>query len=139
MPRKGRLATRIDEYNALSPRDKRRFIGDWFLDRAMIFIIILLVIYIQIQRPTFLQPASIINILTLTAARLPIALGVAGCIILAGTDLSAGRIVGLSAFVSLYFPSKVRHYRKIFRECRTTTSVPCSTFICANRRTYRSA
>jgi len=106
MPRKGRLATRIDEYNALSPRDKRRFIGDWFLDRAMIFIIILLVIYIQIQRPTFLQPASIINILTLTAARLPIALGVAGCIILAGTDLSAGRIVGLSAFVSSIFLQK---------------------------------
>jgi methyl-galactoside transport system permease protein len=106
MPNKGRLATMIDEYNSLSPRDKRRFIGDWFLDRAMIFIIILLVIYIQIQRPTFLQPASIINILTLTAARLPIALGVAGCIILAGTDLSAGRIVGLSAFVSSIFLQK---------------------------------
>ena len=56
----------------------------------MIIIILLLVIYIQSQRPAFLQPASIINILSLTASRLPIALGIAGCIILTGTDLSAG-------------------------------------------------
>ncbi|MDO5022570.1 MAG: beta-methylgalactoside transporter [Eubacteriales bacterium] len=103
---KGRFATRIDEFKALSQRDKKRYVSNWFLDRAMIIIIILLVIYIQAQRPTFLQPASIINILTLTAARLPIALGVAGCIILAGTDLSAGRIVGLTAFSSAIFLQK---------------------------------
>ncbi len=105
-PKKGRFATRREEFNALSHRDKKRYIGNWFLDRAMIIIIILLVIYIQIQRPTFLQPASIINILTLTAARLPIALGIAGCIVLAGTDLSAGRVVGLTAFTSAIFLQK---------------------------------
>ena len=33
-------------------------------------------------------------------ARLPMALGVAGCIILAGTDLTGGRVAGLTAFVA---------------------------------------
>ena len=46
------------------------------------------------------MPASLINIIAQTAAYLPVALGVAGCIVLTGTDLSAGRIVGLTACVS---------------------------------------
>ncbi len=50
--------------------------------------------------PVFLSNASIINIIQLTATRLPIALGIAGAIILTGTDLSADRVVGLGAFVA---------------------------------------
>ena len=43
---------------------------------------------------------SIVNILSLTAAKLPIALGIGGCIVLTGTDISAGRVVGLTACIS---------------------------------------
>ena len=75
-------------------------IVNWLLDHAMIIIIILMAIYVQIQRPTFFGVASLVNILNLTAARLPMALGVAGCIILAGTDLSGGRVAGLTAFIA---------------------------------------
>ncbi|HIS43296.1 MAG TPA: beta-methylgalactoside transporter [Candidatus Limiplasma pullicola] len=84
----------------MDARDRWRVIGNWLLDHAMIIIILLMVIYIQIQRPAFLATASIVNIIQLTATRLPIALGIAGAIILTGTDLSAGRVVGLGAFVS---------------------------------------
>ena len=94
------IAKKWSEFKALSGRDKGRFIGNWLLDHAMIIIILLLVIYIQIQRPAFLSTASIINIIQLTATRLPIALGIAGAIILTGTDLSAGRVVGLGGFVA---------------------------------------
>lgn len=87
-------------FQQLSRQDKLRKIGNILLDRAMIIIIIGLVIYIQIQQPAFLQPASIINIISLTASRLPIALGIAGCIILTGTDLSAGRMMTLTGFLS---------------------------------------
>ena len=73
---------------------------NWILDHAMILIIIALAIYVQIRRPQFFGVASLMNIVSLTAARLPMALGVAGCIILAGTDLSGGRIAGLTAFIS---------------------------------------
>ena len=60
----------------------------------------LAVIYIAIVNPNFRKPASIINILSQTCAYLPVALGVGGCIVLTGTDLSAGRIVGLTACIS---------------------------------------
>ena len=75
-------------------------IVNWILDHAMILIIILMAIYVEIQRPQFFGVASLMNIVNLTAARLPMALGVAGCIILAGTDLSGGRVAGLTAFIS---------------------------------------
>ena len=79
--------------------DKKKLL-DFFLNNAMYIIIALVVIYVAIKRPRFLGIASIINILSLTAAKLPIALGIAGCIVLAGTDISAGRIVGLSSVVT---------------------------------------
>ncbi len=97
------MQKRIAEFNQLSQKDKLARVGNLLLDRAMIIIIIGLVIYIQLREPVFLQPASIINIISLTASRLPIALGIAGCIILTGTDLSAGRVMGLTGFMSAIF------------------------------------
>ena len=73
---------------------------NWILDHAMILIILAMAIYVEIRRPQFFGVASLMNIVNLTAARLPMALGVAGCIILAGTDLSGGRVAGLTAFIS---------------------------------------
>ncbi len=73
---------------------------DLILNNALIIIMIIAVIYIALKNPNFIKPASLINILAQTSAYLPVALGVAGCIVLTGTDLSAGRIVGLTACVS---------------------------------------
>jgi methyl-galactoside transport system permease protein len=56
----------------------------------------------------------VVNILTLSAANLPIALGIAGCIILTGTDLSAGRIVGLTACVAASFLQASGYSGKMF-------------------------
>ena len=81
---------------ALTPKQ----VANWLLDHAMIIVILILAIYVQTQKPQFFGVASIVNILSLTAARLPMALGVAGCIILAGTDLTGGRVAGLTAFVA---------------------------------------
>lgn len=79
--------------------DIRRIIN-WMLDHAMILVILLLAVFVEIRKPQFFGAASIVNILSLTAARLPMAIGVAGCIILAGTDLTGGRVAGLTAFIS---------------------------------------
>ena len=75
-------------------------IGDLILNNALIILMLLAVIYIAISNQNFLTPTSIINIISQTAAYLPAALGIAGCIVLTGTDLSAGRAVGLTACVS---------------------------------------
>lgn len=66
----------------------------------MYIIIAATVVYIAIMRPAFIKLPSIVNILSLTAAKLPIALGIGGCIVLTGTDISAGRVVGLTACIS---------------------------------------
>ncbi|MBQ2928039.1 MAG: hypothetical protein IJD98_05655, partial [Oscillospiraceae bacterium] len=84
----------------MSKKDRNRAIGDLLMNNAMFIIIGIAVIFIAIQEPAFIKPASIVNIINLTMAKLPIALGVGGCIILAGTDISAGRQVGLAAAIA---------------------------------------
>ena len=75
-------------------------IMDKLLDNALFILMGIAIIYIAISNENFLKWPSVINVLSQTAAYLPAALGIAGCIVLAGTDLSAGRMVGLSACVS---------------------------------------
>lgn len=58
------------------------------------------IIFITVKQPKFISLSSIVNIISLTAAKLPIALGIGGCIVLTGTDISAGRVVGLAACIS---------------------------------------
>ncbi len=88
------------EYRALEPRERSRRVGSMVLDNLLYILLTLAVIGIAVYDPRFLSLSSIVNILSLSAANLPIALGIAGCIILTGTDLSAGRIVGLTACVA---------------------------------------
>ncbi len=84
----------------MTEKDKLKKVGDILLNNAMYIIIALAVVYITIMRPSFLGIPSIVNIVSLTAAKLPIALGIGGCIVLTGTDISAGRVVGLTACIS---------------------------------------
>ena len=80
---------------------------------------IIAIIAIQIISPKFLSSSSIINIISLSAANLPIALGIAGCIILTGTDLSAGRIVGLVACISASLLQASGYANKMFPDLAT--------------------
>ena len=94
------MQAKINAFKALNSKEKGKFIANWALDHAMIIIIIIMALYVQSQKPRFFGVPSLVNILQLTAARLPMALGVAGCIVLAGTDLSGGRVAGLTAFIA---------------------------------------
>jgi len=102
-----RLSQWFDGYRTLSPRDKRRFWANFFLNNAIYIILAILVIYVQYYslyvinaRNAFLSFESIVDILKKSAASLFLALGVGGIIVLTGTDLSAGRTMGLSMLVS---------------------------------------
>lgn len=98
--KKSKLGAKIDNFKSFSKKDKQRYITDLLFNNAMYIIIVLAIIFIAIKVPTFVSLPSIVNIISLTASKLPIALGVAGCIVLAGTDISAGRAVGLAACIS---------------------------------------
>lgn len=111
--RKG-LPGRIDAFKAMAKEDKKRLLTDIFFDNAMYIFIIVAIIFISIRVPAFLSLSSIVNIISLSAAKLPIALGIAGAIILTGTDLSAGRCVGLTACISAALLQMVGYANKIF-------------------------
>ncbi len=98
--------------------DIKKILG-MLLDNALFIILFIAIIYIAIVNENFLKTASIINIISLTAAYLPAALGVAGCIVLTGTDLSAGRIVGLTACVSASLLQVVGSATKMWPELGT--------------------
>lgn len=74
---------------------------DWVIRNILNIIIILFVLIITIMNSRFLSWYNIVNIITQSSFRLPIALGIAGAIVLTGTDLSAGRVVGLTAMLSV--------------------------------------
>ena len=88
------------KFGELSPVDKKNAVKEFFINNLLYILLIASIVGIQIYDSRFLSISSIINIISLSAANLPIALGIAGCIILTGTDLSAGRIVGLTACVA---------------------------------------
>lgn len=95
-----KVAAKKQAFSELSSQEKMKKVTDFLFNNAMYIIIILAVIYISIKVPAFLGLSSIVNVISLTAAKLPIALGIGGCIVLTGTDISAGRVVGLTACIS---------------------------------------
>ena len=107
---KGRAA----DFRALPREEKRGKVKDLLLNNAMFIMIVVAVITIAILKPRFISTASIINIISLTAAKLPIALGIGGAIILTGTDISAGRSVGLTACIAASLLQSAGYANKIF-------------------------
>lgn len=95
-------------------KEKIRSVREFLIDNLLYIMLIAAIIGIQIYDPRFLSVSSIINIISLSAANLPIALGIAGCIILTGTDLSAGRIVGVTACVAASLLQASGYANKMF-------------------------
>ncbi len=110
----GGLWSRFAEFKRLSGKDKRRAVSDMIFNNAMFIIIAIAIIFIAVRVPEFLSLSSIINIVSLTAARLPIALGVGGAIVLSGTDISAGRVVGLTACIAASLLQMADYPKKMF-------------------------
>ena len=99
------LELRWNKFKSLSTRDKFFFFGDFLVRNAIYIIIILVVIRVQLHSiennfaNRFVSFKSIIDILQRAASALFLALGIGGIIVLTGTDLSAGRIMGFTACV----------------------------------------
>ena len=74
--KKNTLSTRWAHFQSLSSQDKRRTITDLLFNNAMYIIIVLAIIFIAIRVPQFISLSSIVNVISLTAAKLPIALGI---------------------------------------------------------------
>ncbi|MEM1483242.1 galactose/methyl galactoside ABC transporter permease MglC [Oscillospiraceae bacterium PP1C4] len=69
-------------------------------NNAIILALLALVVVICFIEPRFMQTRVVLDILTQSSTRLIIALGICFTLLIAGTDLSAGRMVGLAAVIS---------------------------------------
>lgn len=114
-----RLGGKYSEFAQMSRENKQRALYTLLLNNAMYIIIAAAVIFIAVRVPAFLSLSSIINVVSLTAAKLPIALGVGGCIVLSGTDISAGRVVGLTACIAAALLQATDYVNKLFPNLET--------------------
>ena len=73
---------------------------DFFLRNAMYIILVAILVVVSVIKPNFLALSNILNILKQASTKGILALGCAGLIVLAGTDLSIGRVMGFSAAVT---------------------------------------
>ncbi|MBQ5357567.1 MAG: beta-methylgalactoside transporter, partial [Oscillospiraceae bacterium] len=102
------------DFRQMDKADKKRYVTDLVFNNALYILLFVFVIYTAIQKPNFLSLGSFANLVIQVAAYLPMALGIAGCIVLTGTDLSAGRISGLTAAVAGVFLQKTDFVNKMF-------------------------
>ena len=94
-------------------------------------VLLVLLAIIIIQDPTFLSLMNLSNILTQSSVRIIIALGVAGLIVTQGTDLSAGRQVGLAAVIAATLLQSMENVNKVFPQMETWSIPMVILLVCA--------
>ncbi len=95
---------------------------------AVLFILLIIIV---IQEPSFLSLRNLSNILTQSSVRIIIALGVAGLIVTQGTDLSAGRQVGLAAVLSATLLQAADNVNRVFPNLGEVPIVAVIIAVCA--------
>jgi methyl-galactoside transport system permease protein len=82
--------------------------------RAVLLVLLVLVLVTGIFQPNFLSWDNLINILMITSVYVIIALGEGPILITKGVDLSAGRIVGLTACIAASMLQRADYASRIF-------------------------
>ena len=94
----------------------KRKLTDVLLDYSLYIVLGIMILAVIIYDPSFISFKNITNILSQASTRGILALGVAGLIVLQGTDLSAGRILGLTAIISASLLQSVNYASRMYPE-----------------------
>lgn len=98
-----------------SKASKKQFdVRSFLLNYALYIILVTILIAVCIADPSFISVQNLLNILKQASTKGILALGVAGLIVLAGTDLSIGRMVGLSAAITAALVQSVTYAGRYF-------------------------
>lgn len=87
---------------------------NFLLNYALYIVLFIMIFFFVIKEPGFLSLKNFTNILSQASTRGILALGVAGLIVLQGTDLSAGRILGFTAIVSASLLQSTTYAAKMY-------------------------
>ncbi|MCQ2508379.1 MAG: beta-methylgalactoside transporter [Dorea sp.] len=93
-------------------------IKEFLINYGVILVMLILVAYTSIKSPNFLSSGNLINLTLNISARLVIALGIAGCVITAGCDLSAGRMIGLGGCIAGVLLQRADYTGKFFPDMK---------------------
>lgn len=93
---------------------KSKKIVDWLYNYSLYFIIGALLLVIIAIEPSFVRVSNFTTILTQSATKIIYACGIAGIIVLGGTDLALGREVGLAAVVAASLLQAVDYSQRVF-------------------------
>ncbi len=88
--------------------------GEFLTNNAILLAMLVLVVVICILQPRFMQIRVALDILTQSSTKLIMALGICFALLIAGTDLSAGRMVGLSAVISASMMQTATYANRFF-------------------------
>ena len=89
-------------------------IKDFLINNGVIIVMLILVIYTGLTSDNFFTKNNLMNILMNMSSRLVIALGIAGCVITAGCDLSAGRMIGFGGCIAGTLLQRIDYSGKFF-------------------------
>ena len=95
-------------------KTKKKQITDFLINNGVIIVMFILVIYTGFTADNFFTSGNLLNTLMNMSARLVIALGIAGCVITAGCDLSAGRMIGFGACIAGVLLQRMDYSGKFF-------------------------
>lgn len=95
-------------------KTNKKQITDFLINNGVIIVMFILVIYTGLTTDNFFTSNNILNLLVNMSSRLVIALGIAGCVITAGCDLSAGRMIGFGACISGVLLQRMDYSQKFF-------------------------
>jgi len=93
---------------------RKESVKDLIVKNGIFIAIFCIIAFIIIKEPSFLSVNVFRNILTQSAVRLILAFGVGGIIILQGTDLSLGRMVGFAAVISGSFLQRADYASRFY-------------------------
>ena len=87
---------------------------EFLINYGVILVMVILVVFTAFRSPNFVSFNNINNLLLNMSSRLVIALGIAGCVITAGCDLSAGRMIGLGGCIAGVLLQKADYAGRFF-------------------------
>ncbi len=95
-------------------KSKKFNFREFMINYGVIMVMFILVIYTGLTSQNFFTVNNFTNILANMSYRVVIALGIAGCVITGGCDLSAGRMIGFSACLAGTLLQKLDYSGKFY-------------------------
>ena len=110
-------------------KTQKQKVTDFLINNGVIIVMFILVIYTGLPTKNFLTPNNFMNLLANMSYRLVIALGISGCVITAGCDLSAGRMIGFAACLAGTLLQKQDYSGRFFKEGFLANITPLNPFL----------